>query len=52
MKWIGEIADHPTPKIDMGGISYTLNSRDYKGVLVVVYESNNDRKHEKSCINK
>ena len=31
------IADHPTPKISGGGgIAYTLNSRDYKGVMIVV----------------
>ena len=37
MKLIGMIADHPTPKISGGGgIAYTLNSRDYKGVMIVV----------------
>lgn len=37
------IADHPTPKIQVGGgTAYTLNSRDYKGVMIVVVsESNN-----------
>ena len=36
MKIIGIIADHPTPKINIkNGITYTLNSRDYKGVMVV-----------------
>ena len=36
-KLIGMIADHPTPKISSGsGICYTLNSRDYKGVVIVV----------------
>ena len=40
---IGFIADHPTPKINVGGgIAYTLNSRDYKGVMIVVV-SENDR---------
>ena len=30
------IADHPTPKILLGGgTAYTLNSRDYKGVMIV-----------------
>ena len=43
MKLIGMIADHPTPKIDGGGgTAYTLNSRDYKGVMVVVI-SESDR---------
>lgn len=36
MKLIGMIADHPTPKFSGGGSAYTLNSRDYKGVMVVV----------------
>lgn len=36
MKYIGMIADHPTPKFSRGGAAYTLNSRDYKGVMVVV----------------
>ena len=36
---IGMIADHPTPKInDEDGIAYTLNSRDYKGVMIVVLQ--------------
>lgn len=40
---IGMIADHPTPKIDCwGGVAYTLNSRDYKGVMIVVL-SESDR---------
>lgn len=40
---IGMIADHPTPKInDEDGIAYTLNSRDYKGVMIVVL-SESDR---------
>lgn len=34
---IGFIADHPTPKISVSdGTAYTLNSRDYKGVMIVV----------------
>lgn len=36
MKLIGMIADHTTPKISRGGCMYTLNSRDYKGVMIVV----------------
>ena len=37
MNVIGMIADHPTPKISIGGgTAYTLNSRDYKGVMLVV----------------
>jgi len=38
------IADHPTPKIQVGGgIAYTINSRDYKGVMVVVLSSDNSK---------
>lgn len=34
---IGIIADHPTHKWNVGDeAAYTLNSRDYKGVMVVV----------------
>lgn len=33
---IGMIADHPTPKISEGGVAFTQNSRDYKGVMIVV----------------
>lgn len=36
------IADHPTPKFSGGGTAYTLNSRDYKGVMVIVI-SESDR---------
>ena len=37
MEVVGFIADHPTPKIHLGGgTAYTLNSRDYKGVMIVV----------------
>ena len=40
---IGMIADHPTPKINAeDGIAYTQNSRDYKGVMIVVL-SESDR---------
>ena len=31
--WI--IADHPTPKISEG-VAYTMESRDYKGVMIIV----------------
>ena len=38
----GCIADHPTPKFNSGGgTAYTLNSRDYKGVMVVVLSESN-----------
>ena len=30
------IADHPTPKITNSEVSFILNSRDYKGVMIVV----------------
>ena len=31
------IADHPTPKItEGGGVSFTISSRDYKGVMCIV----------------
>ena len=36
---LGMIADHPTPKINaVDGTAYTLNSRDYKGVMIVVLQ--------------
>lgn len=35
------IADHPTPKISEGGVAFTLNSRDYKGVMIVVVSEDN-----------
>ena len=38
---IGIIADHPTPKISTGEIAFTQNSRDYKGVMIVVVSKNN-----------
>lgn len=44
MKLIGMIADHPTPKNSRGGTAFTLNSRDYKGVLVVIYEGGENAK--------
>ena len=31
------IADHPTPKINQGGVMYTINSRDYKTPCAVAY---------------
>ena len=35
---IAIIADHPTPKFEVGGgICFTLNGRDYKGAMVVAY---------------
>ncbi len=43
MELIGYIADHPTPKIHIGGgVAYTVNSRDYKGVMIIVL-SDEDR---------
>lgn len=33
------IADHPTPKVDVGGVTYTLESRDYKAPQCVVIEN-------------
>lgn len=35
------IADHPTPKISEGGVAYTLNGRDYKGVMLIVVSEDN-----------
>ena len=35
------IADHPTPKISLGGVAFTLNSRDYKGVMIIVLSESN-----------
>ena len=41
---IGFIADHPTPKISVGGgTAYTVNSRDYKGMMIVVLSGNDER---------
>ena len=42
MKLIGIINDHTTPKISIGDIAYTMESRDYKGVMIVVI-SESDR---------
>ena len=42
MKFIGMIADHPTPKIKEEGAAYTLNSRDYKGVMLIVIAKENE----------
>lgn len=33
------IADHVTPKIDEGGVAFTLNSRDYKMPQAVAIEN-------------
>ena len=43
LELIGMIADPPTPKIlaGDGGVAYTLNSRDYKGVMVIVLSTDN-----------
>ena len=42
MRLLGIIADHPTPKIRTGGeIAFTQNSRDYKGVMVIVISEDN-----------
>lgn len=46
MKLIGMIADHLTPKMNEGGeVAYTMSSRDYKGVMLVVI-SEGDRKFD------
>lgn len=42
MKILGMIADHPTPKIKEEGAAYTLNSRDYKGVMLIVIAKENE----------
>ena len=48
MKVIGIIADHPTPKIKVGEeIAFTQNSRDYKGVMVIVISENNQSANDK-----
>ena len=42
------IADHPTPKILVGGgTAYTLNSRDYKGVMIVVLSDENHKDNDR-----
>lgn len=41
MKVLGIINDHITPKIGGGGIAYTIESRDHKGVMVVVISESN-----------
>lgn len=50
MKMIGMIADHPTPKIKEEGAAYMLNSRDYKGVMLVIVakEKDNGNSSEKA----
>ena len=46
MELIGFIADHPTPKICIGGgTAFTMNSRDYKGVMIVVISEDNRSAH-------
>ena len=42
MSLLGIIADHPTPKVTENGVCFTLNSRDYKGVVTIVI-SESDR---------
>ena len=42
LKILGIIDDDPTPKIQVGGgTAYTLNSRDYKRVMIVVVSDDN-----------
>lgn len=43
MRFLGMIADHPTPKISEGDVAFTQNSRDYKGVMIVVLSTGNAR---------
>ena len=38
-KLLFSIADHVTPKIDEGGVAYTLESRDYKSAQVIMLEN-------------
>lgn len=40
-KLLGVIADHTTPKVTERGVSFTLNQRDYKGVIIVVISEDN-----------
>lgn len=40
-KLLFAVADHPTPKFSSGGVSFTLNSRDYKGEMIVVLSESN-----------
>ena len=42
MQVIGVIDDDATPKIGGGNTAYTLNSRDYKGMMIVVLGESND----------
>lgn len=39
---IGVIDDDPTPKIGGGRTAYTLNSRDHKGMMIVVLGEDDD----------
>lgn len=43
MKYLGMIADHPTPKFSEGGVLYTMEARDYKAPFVVVFDA--ERRH-------
>lgn len=43
------IADHPTPKIDMEGVAYTLESRDYKMPQAVALENHPADSRVKIC---
>lgn len=38
---LGMIAGHPTPKICEVGVAYTINQRDYKGVMIIVVSEDN-----------
>lgn len=39
---IGVIDDDPTPKIGGGRTAYTINSRDHKGMMIVVLGESDD----------
>lgn len=41
---LGMIADHPTPKVKVGGAAYTIESRDYKGVMIVALSKGDNPK--------
>lgn len=48
---IGFIADQPTPKINAGGdVAYMLNSRNHKGVMIVVIKYENDNVDRKEIL--
>lgn len=42
MIYKGVIADHPTPKISVGEVAFSLRGRDFKGGLVVVLGCDKD----------